>query len=110
MLSQSAADRPRFPFMRRAVGANDGVTESNTLSMERCLGWRGVLIEGNEELFSRLRSSRSNVSNVLVHSAVSSNCSADGTIRFSSDPSETAGIVDARLGARQVVQSSGLLP
>ena len=91
--AQGGGDGRRGIFVE--LGANDGLAETNTLSMERCLGWRGVLIEGNVALFSRLRQSRSNQSNVLVHSAVSSHCSADGTIRFSDAPSETAGIVDA---------------
>ena len=76
------------------LGANDGVTSSNTLYIERCLRWRGVLVEGNEILFSRLEQQRSNRSNVLVHAAASSNCSADGTISFSASPSELAGISD----------------
>ena len=33
------------------IGAFDGVTESNTIIMERCLGWRGVLVEPNPRAF-----------------------------------------------------------
>ena len=28
------------------LGAYDGITSSNTLVLEKCHGWRGVLIEG----------------------------------------------------------------
>ena len=39
------------------IGAFDGVTESNTIIMERCLGWRGVLIEPNPRAFDALKAS-----------------------------------------------------
>ena len=29
------------------IGALDGLLYSNTLMLEKCLGWRGLLIEGN---------------------------------------------------------------
>lgn len=32
------------------VGANDGITESNTYCLEKDFGWSGICIEGNQEL------------------------------------------------------------
>jgi FkbM family methyltransferase len=40
------------------VGANDGITQSNTAYLERYLGWRGILIEPIPELAERCRQNR----------------------------------------------------
>jgi hypothetical protein len=40
------------------VGANDGVTFSNTLWLERQLGWSGLAIEPNPEVFAKLCANR----------------------------------------------------
>lgn len=37
------------------IGALDGITFSNTLKLHTCLGWSGVLIEGNPSNFKRLQ-------------------------------------------------------
>lgn len=37
------------------IGANDGMLESTTLFFERCLGWRGALIEPHPYTYARLR-------------------------------------------------------
>ena len=39
------------------LGANDGVTFSNTLALEACLGWRGLLIEANPANYGQLATS-----------------------------------------------------
>ena len=39
------------------IGANDG-RNSNTRNLEHCLGWRGLLIEGQPTNFERLRKNR----------------------------------------------------
>jgi len=39
------------------LGANDGLA-SNTIFLEQCLGWRGVLIEGQPETYKMLRRNR----------------------------------------------------
>jgi len=36
------------------MGAFDGIVESNSLFYERCLGWKGLLIEGNKAKFQQL--------------------------------------------------------
>jgi Methyltransferase FkbM domain len=42
------------------VGANDGVSQSNTAYYERYLGWQGILIEPVPELAARCRMNRPN--------------------------------------------------
>ena len=51
------------------IGANDGVTGSNTLVYERCFGWSGALIEANPTTFAKLAGAGRNRSTSL-HSAV----------------------------------------
>jgi len=41
------------------IGANDGVTYSNTLFFEKTLGWKGVAIEPIPATFEKLKSNRS---------------------------------------------------
>lgn len=88
------------------LGAHDGITSSNTLLLEDCMKWQGVLIEGNPQLIGRLRANRNATGRrvQIIHSAVSSKCSADGTIAFApaSRASEQAGLADvlAARGAR----------
>ena len=50
------------------IGAFDGVTESNTIIMERCLGWRGVLVEPNPRGFDALKAS-GRTHSTLVHAS-----------------------------------------
>lgn len=40
------------------MGALDGITFSNTLMFEQCLGWNGLLIEANPKSFTKLRENR----------------------------------------------------
>lgn len=50
------------------IGAFDGVTESNTILLERCLGWRGVLVEANPRAWTSLKGAGRNHAR-LVHAA-----------------------------------------
>ena len=50
------------------IGAFDGVTESNTIIMERCLGWRGVLVEPNPRAFDALKAA-GRTHSTLVHAS-----------------------------------------
>ena len=79
------------------IGAFDGKTFSNTIMLEKCFGWRGVLIEGNPRNFAMLKASGRQAH--LVHSAV---CH-DGQhhVRFSLDGNETAGELDRLTKRRQ---------
>jgi FkbM family methyltransferase len=40
------------------AGANDGISQSNTLHLEKYLGWRGLLIEAVPELAEKCRTNR----------------------------------------------------
>ena len=40
-------------------GANDGVNQSNTWYFEKCLNWKGILIEPNKKIFKELIKNRS---------------------------------------------------
>ena len=103
--SQEREDLLLLPTLMRAVGglhrpgtfvelgALDGRTFSNTLMLEQCFGWTGILIEANPISFSKLNASGRTAA--LVHSAV---CEAAGgfggkqaTVTFSLDGGETAG-------------------
>ena len=68
------------------LGALDGVQYSNTFVLERCFGWRGLLIEGNPTNFARLQSSTRIATK--VHSAV---CDGVGTVEFSVNGQQEAG-------------------
>ena len=46
------------------AGAYDGLLESNTWFFERCLGWRGVLIEGQPMLSRKLLHNRPSTLNI----------------------------------------------
>ena len=59
------------------LGALDGTTFSNTLVLERCFNWTGVLIEANPFNFQRLAKSRRVATK--VHAAV---CNGTGTVRM----------------------------
>ncbi|CAE7611057.1 S [Symbiodinium natans] len=51
------------------IGAFDGITFSNTLSLHSCLSWSGVLIEGSPQNFERLRRNLASTRprNVVAH-------------------------------------------
>jgi FkbM family methyltransferase len=57
-------DRKLLPFLGNRkgffieAGANDGITQSNTLFFERHRGWRGLLIEPIPDLAARCRKNR----------------------------------------------------
>ena len=42
------------------VGANDGIIQSNTLLLERCYGWTGILVEPSENVYLQLCANRPN--------------------------------------------------
>lgn len=51
------------------LGANDGVSQSNTLSLELAFGWRGLLIEPAWSSYRKLRRNRSLRRNFLLRAA-----------------------------------------
>lgn len=51
------------------LGANDGFTQSNTLRLEICSGWRGILIEPTPHLYLSCLSYRARIGNSFFCSA-----------------------------------------
>lgn len=81
------------------LGALDGIQMSNTLMLERCFGWSGLLIEGSPKNFAKLQNSPRSAAK-KVHSAI---CDAPGVLQFASEQGPRAGQVgaaamDARIG------------
>jgi FkbM family methyltransferase len=71
------------------IGAFDGTTYSNTYSLEKCLGWRGLLVEGSPTKAAQIPRHRSRATNAIMNKAV---CKHDGgTVEFTADDSEVSG-------------------
>lgn len=97
--SQNAEDLLMLPTLLGAthgrngtfveIGALDGVTFSNTLLLERCFGWTGVLIEANLHNFKKLAAS-GRVART-VYSAVCADSSVDRAVPILSRPGGVAG-------------------
>lgn len=73
------------------IGALDGTTFSNTLALEKCFGWRGVLIEANPLNFARLETS--NRTSVKIRSAVCDRETDPPFVEFTVDGGPVAGQV-----------------
>ena len=86
------------------LGAFDGLTASNTLVLERCFSWRGVLIEANPASFAQLRASGRAAA--TVHSAV---CAGGGTVRMTAKPHVKSHEVpvEVEAGAAAIAAPSG---
>lgn len=63
------------------VGGYNGIHESNTIYLQRCLGWAGLMIEAQPILFDMLLENRPGVA--TLHSALSAKCDPPGSVRFS---------------------------
>lgn len=50
------------------LGANDGVSQSNTLLLEKKFNWKGVLVEPNNENYLKCVQNRSEL-NAIFHNA-----------------------------------------
>jgi hypothetical protein len=59
------------------MGAPDGVMYSDTFSLEKEFGWRGVVLEADPEHFRRLVQNRPE--SILVHAAV---CDRKRTVHY----------------------------
>ena len=62
------------------LGANDGVTQSNTLALETYCGWRGLLIEPIEETFFELARNRNSRRNTVLRAACVSSEYREATV------------------------------
>lgn len=73
------------------LGAHDGVHVSNTVWLERALGWSGVLIEASSAAFARLGRSRGNARNTLRNTVV---CPQGQTVEYL-EPTAVSNVVMA---------------
>ena len=76
------------------LGAYTGVEFSNTLVLEKCFGWHGLLIEANSANFEKLQ--HSGRSAVLRRSAV---CAGDGLHGQTVNITKGGGAVAGQMGA-----------
>jgi FkbM family methyltransferase len=74
------------------IGALDGVMFSNTIMLERCFGWHGLLVEGNPANHAKLLRSGRSSENTMMHSAV---CSGRDHVNFTVSGAGVAGMPDA---------------
>ena len=75
------------------LGALDGLTYSNTVALERCFNWTGLLIEANPTNFARLQ--RSGRRATMVHSAV---CAERGMLNISARAGATSRVGENGVG------------
>ena len=80
------------------LGAYDGLCGSNTLLLERCLEWSGVLIEANPANFASLKANaKQRQRSAVVHSAICAlnGTASTGTVRMSVGKGATMAQLDA---------------
>jgi FkbM family methyltransferase len=100
MLKYFNLNRPGF-FVE--VGANDGVTQSNTCMLERFFGWRGLLVEPCIENLNKCKISR-HPDNIFVYGAlVSSNSiqTIKGDFEANSNQVDYASLMNSINGTRK---------
>ena len=79
------------------LGAFDGETGSQTVHLERCFGWRGLLLEANPTNYAQIANKHRDRATV-VHSAV---CSQRGTVQVGNASSTVTGIEGTMSRAHQ---------
>ena len=79
------------------AGAFDGESGSQTVHLERCFGWRGLLIEANPTNYAQIASKQRDRATV-VHSAV---CSQRGTVQIGNASSSVTGVEGTMSRAHQ---------
>lgn len=88
MVAKDLALLPTLLQNQRGTGSfvelgADGISFSNTVMLEHCFGWRGVLIEANPTYFHK--SSASGRAAIKVHPAVCNAGSEPAFVRFTQD-------------------------
>ena len=99
------APRPHCPFslsysasaLAVCAGAFDGERGSQTVHLERCFGWQGLLLEANPTNYAQIASKHRDRATV-VHSAV---CSQRGTVQIGNASSSVTGIEGTMSRAHQ---------
>lgn len=77
------------------AGANDGIRQSNSLMLERVLGWRGILIEPAPAAFTEL--CRNRPTNLLVQAALVSFAESGIPVRGAFRDGLLTGTIDTSL-------------
>jgi FkbM family methyltransferase len=81
-----------LPFKKNGffldLAASDGITHSNTYSLEKLFGWTGICIEPNPKFFQKLKTSR----NCIVDNSVISD--KNEKVVFRIDNGQLGGIID----------------
>ena len=78
--SGAGGDQPLRGGVFLELGAADGFQESNTLHLEHCLGWRGLLVEGAPRQAEQIGMHRPQA--LTLRTAI---CPTHGTARFAQD-------------------------
>jgi len=73
------------------IGAYDGIGGSQSLLLERCYGWSGVLVEASPQNFAKLLQNARSPRTRKVHSAV---CNETSTLKMLAGGGVVAGAVD----------------
>lgn len=74
------------------LGALDGVSLSNTVVLDKCFHWSGLLIEANPSSYAKLQRNGRNATK--VHSAICGGHNDSATVRFTSGGGPVAGQLD----------------
>lgn len=72
------------------IGAHDGITYSNTYFLEKSLGWQGICIEPNPDVFAQLISNRTAQ---CIQGCISNNNEIVSFLKVSGYPEMLSGIV-----------------
>jgi FkbM family methyltransferase len=62
------------------AGSNDGIVQSNTLTLEKEMDWHGILIEPSPNAYNECLKNRGNKNNIIIHGALVSDTYKGNTI------------------------------
>lgn len=63
------------------AGSNDGLFQSTTLTLEKEMGWHGILIEPSPNAYNECLKNRDNGKNIIIHGALVSDAYEGDTIK-----------------------------
>lgn len=73
------------------IGANDGITGSNTYYMENKLGWNGICVEPNPAIFQKLKAARKSL---LINCAISQEETESTFLKISGYAEMLSGLIE----------------
>ena len=83
------------PIFIEAGGFN-GIHESNTIHLQRCLGWAGLMVEAQPGSFGQLVANRPGVA--ALHTAISAQCKPGSSVRFSARSDTSSAVYQKWMG------------